>query len=296
MTKWEHAPSVRAGPGIDEDDRAPAGSRAPLSQPERQARLLDQINRIGRILASDAAATFGVSEDSIRRDLRDLADAGLVQRFHGGAIRRIALAADFATRVDAAIERKRAIGEAAVALIPNDATLLIDSSTTALQFVKALPAGFRGRIITAGPDIAAAALDHPLIEVIMIGGRLNRKTRSSTGASALDGVQALKADICILGPCGIDEGLSLRADDFDEAIVKGAMVKASMKTIALLISERIGNNSPFNIAQMATVSAIVTENSAEGSILARVREIGVNVILANGARNIMATPEIETLS
>ncbi|WP_234879285.1 DeoR/GlpR family DNA-binding transcription regulator [Sinorhizobium americanum] len=247
-----------------------------LSPEERQAIILEKVNAAGRVLAAALAQEFGVSEDSIRRDLRDLSDAGLVQRFHGGASRVVTPALDFHRRETVGAGEKHLIGRAAAATIPDGATLLLDSSTTVVHFVRNLPPGLSVRIITTAVDVAAAALDHPLVEVIMLGGRLGKLTRSATGASAIEAVRALRADYCILGTCGVGDDLMLRADDFEDAYLKSTMIKASNKTLLLAAADKLGQLATYEVASVSVVSTLFT-TSQESGILKRIQELGVDV-------------------
>ncbi|MEI3856075.1 MULTISPECIES: DeoR/GlpR family DNA-binding transcription regulator [Ensifer] len=249
---------------------------AALSPVERQAIILEKVNASGRVTAVALAQEFEVSEDSIRRDLRELVDAGLVQRFHGGASRLVTPALDFHRRETLGTEEKLLIGRAAAAAIPNGATLLVDSSTTVVQFIRQLPAALSVRIITSSVDVAGAGLDHPLAEVILLGGRLSRFTRSATGASAIEAVRELRVDFCVLGTCGIDDDLMLRADDFEDAFFKRAMIRASNKTLVLASSDKLGQVATHEVAPIAAVSQLFT-TSQDSSMLTRIREMGVDV-------------------
>ena len=249
---------------------------AALSPDERQAVILERVNVEGRVLAASLASEFGVSEDSIRRDLRDLSDAGLVQRFHGGAARLLTPALDFRRRETLHAEEKKAIGSAAAASIPDGATLLVDSSTTVVRFVRALPPTLSLRIITTAVDVAAAALDHPLAEVIMLGGRLGRLTRSATGVAAVDAVRALRVDYCVLGTCGVAEDLTLRADDYEDALLKSAMIRAATKTLLLAPADKLGQTATYEVAPISVVFTLFTSGK-DAAILKAIRDVGVDV-------------------
>ncbi|WP_426239255.1 DeoR/GlpR family DNA-binding transcription regulator [Pararhizobium sp. DWP1-1-3] len=252
---------------------------ASLSPEERQSIIVEKVNATGRVVAATLAQEFGVSEDSIRRDLRDLSDAGLVQRFHGGASRLVTPALDFHRRETIGAGEKQLIGRAVAATIPEGATLLVDSSTTVIHFLRSLPPTLSVRIITTAVDVAAAALDHPLAEVIMIGGRLGRLTRNATGASAIEAIRALKADYCILGTCGVDNNLMVRADDFDDAYLKATMIKASNKTLLLATAEKLGQAATYEVAPVSVVSTLFTSNH-DNAILKRIQELGVDIELS----------------
>jgi DeoR/GlpR family transcriptional regulator of sugar metabolism len=247
-----------------------------LSPEERQAVILERVNVSGRVLAAGLAHEFGVSEDSIRRDLRDLSDAGLVQRFHGGAARLVTPALDFKRREMLHPEEKQAIGRAAAASIPGGATLLLDSSTTVVCFVRSLSPVISLRIITTAVDVAAAALDHPLAEVILLGGRLGRLTRSATGVAAVDAIRALRADYCVLGTCGVDQDLMLRVDEYEDALLKSAMIRAANKTLLLATADKLGKAATYEVAPMSAVSALFT-SSKDAVFLTAIRDVGADV-------------------
>lgn len=247
-----------------------------LSPAERQSIILEKINVAGRVTAVDLAQEFNVSEDSIRRDLRELVDAGVVQRFHGGAARLVTPALDFHRRETLGTEEKQRIGRAAAAAMPEGATLLVDTSTTVVQFIRQLPPTLSVRIFTSSVDVAGAGLDHPLAEVTLLGGRLSKFTRSATGASAIEAVRGLKVDFCVLGTCGIDDDLTLRADDLEDAFFKKAMIKASNKTLVLASSDKLGQVATHEVAPISVVSQLFT-TSQDSSFLERVREMGVDV-------------------
>jgi DeoR/GlpR family transcriptional regulator of sugar metabolism len=250
-----------------------------LSSEERKIILLQRVNSEGRVLANLMAEEFGVSEDSIRRDLRDLSEAGLVQRFHGGAAKLVSAPVEFQRRQTIGPAEKKLIATTAIPLIADNTTLLLDSSTTVLQFVKELPTILNLRIVTSAVDIAAAALDHPNIEVVLIGGRLNRHTRSAVDAAALDAIRTMRADFCVIGACGIDDELAVRADDFEDAYFKGAMIKAASQTILLTTSDKLGKSSAHLVAPISAVSVVVVDH-AESIFADRMRDAGVRLLLA----------------
>ncbi|MBZ9654481.1 DeoR/GlpR family DNA-binding transcription regulator [Phyllobacterium lublinensis] len=252
-----------------------------LSPDERKGLLLKRINEAGRVLANVVASEFGVSEDSIRRDLRELAEQGLVQRFHGGAARSRSGPRSFQQRARDDTAGKRAIASAAAARIPANATMLLDSSTTVLEFVRALPAGLQTCIITGSPDIATAALDHPYCEVILLGGSLNRMTRSTIGQSTLAEVQSMRIDYCVLGACAVDETLMLRAENYDDARMKLAFIQASNQVMLLATSDKLVKQGPFAIAPISIIATLVTNRIANQAILERISEVGVEVIVAD---------------
>ena len=250
-----------------------------LSPDERKEVILKQIGDTGRILANVAAIEFGVSEDSIRRDLRELADLGLVKRFHGGATRMSSGRRNFQERADEKRPERKALAAAAAARIPDKSTMLLDSSTTVLEFVRAIPDGLQVCIMTGTPEIASAALDRNNGEVILIGGTLNPLTRSTVGASALAAIQSSRLDICVLGACAIDSDLVLRAENYDDAYLKTAMGAACTEIIVLASSDKLAKQANFAIGPVSMITTLFTDEEADKSVLQRIRDEGVEVIV-----------------
>src|ERR1700722_12915037 len=129
---------------------------------ERQRLLLDCVEHDGRIASAQAAAQFGVSEDTIRRDLRDLAEAGLVDRVHGGALRKAESSHRFEARRGQNAAEKKRLAVFALSLLRKRMTIMLDQAPTNLLLACGLPADLDLVVATPSPDIAVAALDRGL--------------------------------------------------------------------------------------------------------------------------------------
>lgn len=257
-----------------------SASPPPQSPEERQAAILARIEREGRVSATTLAAEFGVSEDSIRRDLRDLAEGGLIQRVHGGAIRRSTLPAAFGDRLVRRPVEKSALAAAALGLLRPGATVLLDQSTTTLALAHLLPAGADLTIVTATPEIALAALGRGVTEVIMLGGRLDPVSRAVAGPAVLAAIGQIHYDLCVLGACGIDIALGITAQDHDDACLKRAMVAASAAVTALITADKFDTASPFRVAPLSRLDRLVAEAHTPPDTLARYAAAGVDLLLA----------------
>src|SRR3982751_5057278 len=136
---------------------------------ERRDFLLARLRSSGKVVAKDIAAELGVAEDNIRRDLREMAAAGLCQRVYGGALPAAVAAADYATRTSVSPASKERVAARAVELIRPGMTVLLDGGTTALAVARRLPAV---TVVTHSPTVAAALVGHPSADVFVLGGRL----------------------------------------------------------------------------------------------------------------------------
>lgn len=224
----------------------------------RRDLLLDRLRRDGRIVAKEIAAELGLSEDSIRRDLRDLDAAGLAVRVYGGALPASPAVVDYAARTGVAPDSKRRVGAAAAALIEPGATAILDGGTTSLALVAALPRSQPGTIITHSPTIAAALLDHA-VDVFLIGGQLFKHSAVACGAAAVEAANRISADLFFLGVTGIHPTAGLTTGDADEAAMKRTLAARAADTYVLGSDEKIGTASRYGVLGLDAVTAIIAD-------------------------------------
>ena len=225
---------------------------------ERKAALLDRLAQKGKLVAASLAVEWGVSEDTIRRDLRDLAAAGRLVRVHGGALPASPTHLPLAKRSLLQREAKARLGRAAAGLIRPDMIVLMDGGTTHLALVAALPQSLRATIVTHSPGIAAALEQHDCVDVILIGGRLFRHSMVAMGPSTQDALSRLRADLCFLGVTGVHPDLGLTTGDAEEAALKGALIASAAETVVLATPEKISAASPWIIAPLERIDHLVT--------------------------------------
>jgi DeoR/GlpR family transcriptional regulator of sugar metabolism len=245
---------------------------------ERRQAILIRLERDGKVVASELVGALGVSEDTVRRDLRELASQGLVQRVHGGALPPAPAAASFAQRLAIAPEAKAHLAEAALPLLDGAHVLLLDGGTTVLELARRLPVDRDLTVLTNSPPVAAALASHPRAEVVLIGGRLLKDSQVTVGAAAIDALRHVRADVCVLGICSLHPELGVTATDHDEAHVKRAMVAASADVLAVATADKLRTASPWVVAPLADVTHLVTDASAE--LTADYAAAGVDVVRA----------------
>jgi DeoR/GlpR family transcriptional regulator of sugar metabolism len=228
----------------------------------RKQLLLDRLRRDGRIVAKDLSAELELSEDTIRRDLRELAADGLLQRVHGGALPASPTVANLAARRDMATEEKCRLGRRAAMLLSRGQRIFIDGGTTNLELVHNLPVGLPITVVTHSPTIAAALEPHHAIEVILVGGRLFRHSMVATGAAAVEAIGRVQIDLCFIGLTGLHQEEGGTTGDFDEAAIKRAVMARSAETVTLLTSEKIGAVSAYGVCASADLTAVVVSREA----------------------------------
>jgi DeoR/GlpR family transcriptional regulator of sugar metabolism len=244
---------------------------------ERRQQILETLRRDGKVLAAELSAALNVSEDTIRRDLRELAEAGLLQRVHGGALPRSPATASFAVRQGQAPAAKQAIARAAARLVRDGQVIILDGGTTTLQVAQRLPIGLRATVITNSPPIAIALAEHPLVEVIVIGGRLYKQSLVAIGAATVEALSMIHADVCMLGVCSLHPQDGISVPELEEAHVKRAMIAGAAEVVALASAEKLGTAAPYIVGPISDLTQIVTERGVPDAVLASYRAQGITI-------------------
>jgi len=247
---------------------------------QRKQHLMAILRRDGQIVATRVSAELGVSEDTIRRDLREMAREGLLQRVHGGALPASTALADLAARQHIATDAKAAIGRAAAAMVQPGEVVFVDGGTTCTQLVRALPRGLRATVVTHSPSIAMELMAHPDIDVILLGGRLFRHSAVAVGAATLEAIAQIRADRYFLGVTSVHPVEGLSTGDYDEACVKRALCRAAAETIVLASPEKLATASPYRVVGWPEVSGMVVAGDTAEEVLRPYREMAVAVTLA----------------
>ncbi|WP_284744892.1 DeoR/GlpR family DNA-binding transcription regulator [Amycolatopsis sp. RTGN1] len=242
---------------------------------ERRDLLLARLAADGKVLAKDLAAELGVSEDSIRRDLRDLAAAGLCQRVYGGALPVSPAVADYASRTAIAVDGKDRVAALAAGLVRPGSTVILDGGTTTLAVAKALPTDLEATVVTHSPTVAVALLDHPGIEVFLLGGRLFRHSAVTCGAAAAEAAQAISADVFLLGVTGVHPDAGLTTGDAEEAAMKRTLARRAADTYVLASAEKLGAASRFTVLPFADIAGVITDADRSDQNVQKLAAIGV---------------------
>ena len=247
---------------------------------ERRDYLLGVLAAEGKIVAKDVAARLGLSDDSVRRDLRELAAEGLCQRVYGGALPASPAVADYAARQTVAPASKQRVAAAAAVLVQPDSTVILDGGTTALALAKALPPHLRCTVITHSPTVAAALIEHASAEVFLLGGKIFKHSAVACGSAAVEAAQQVSADLCFIGVTGVHPEAGLTTGDPDEAAMKRALAARAADTYILASSEKIGAASRYRVLPWEDISGLITDAPRTHPVITHLTEHGTNIIAA----------------
>ncbi|MEC5217600.1 DeoR/GlpR family transcriptional regulator of sugar metabolism [Actimicrobium sp. GrIS 1.19] len=248
---------------------------------QRKQLILARLARDGNLIAKVFSEELGVSEDTIRRDLRELAQEGKLQRVHGGALPASAALADLAARDQIAPADKQALGRAGAALVKPGQVVILDGGSTALQVARHLPDNLRATIVTHSPTVAIELARHAQLEIIMLGGRLFRHSMVNVGAAVIDAASQLRADLFFMGVTGVHAQAGLSTGDHEEAAVKRCLHQRAAETIVLASQEKLGAASAFVIAPLAEVALLVLPPGTAKKTVRTYASAGVPVVVAD---------------
>lgn len=244
---------------------------------QRRALISARLTRDGEIVAKRLADELDLSEDTIRRDLREMAADGLLKRVHGGALPLVPPLPNFAARQEIAGDVKRRLGRKAAAMVGAGQTIFLDGGTSNAEIARALPREMRLTVVTHSPTIAAELERHDA-EVILIGGRLYRHSMVATGAAALAAIAGIRVDLFFLGVTAIHPVHGVSTGDYEEAAVKRAILRQAADTYVLATTEKFGAASPHRVAEIADIAGFIVPEEMESEKLAPYHEAGAAII------------------
>lgn len=238
-----------------------AKSDGSLFKEERLFQIIKMLETDNRVEVADLSRRFAVSEDTIRRDLRDLESRGVVLKTHGGALRRLAAPRSFEKRLEYETHFKERIGKAAASLVEEGDCLLIDSGTTALSVAHALNIE-RGKILTNSLEVAKIISEKPHLELIVLGGRWD-PLHQLIGPSTVEQLAKYRVDKLFLGMAGLDIQQGITAPSEEEASVKRAMINIAKQVIGLADHTKLGDVTFAYVAPASKINVLVTDDLAD---------------------------------
>lgn len=260
----------------------------------RQTQILTLARQIGRVSVDDLAERYTVTPQTIRKDLNDLCDRGLLTRTHGGAILSSGVEnVAYEARRQLANTEKRAIGQRAAALIPNEASLFINIGTTTEEVARALVAREGLLVITNNIHVVSILLPSPRVEVIVAGGLVRRTDGGIVGEATIDLVSQFLVDYAIIGASAIGADGSLLDFDYREVRVSQKIIENARHVVLVADSMKFTRSAPVRIGHISQVDVFVTDRmpSPEFLEICRRDEVAVEVAPTHGAE-----AEIESIS
>ena len=249
---------------------------------ERRRRICELLRAEGRVTVDELASRFGISQVTIRTDLSTLESAGALTRTHGGALS----VPDTEQPLDVKQMQHRAqklrIAEAAVALIRDGETIVLDSGSTTAEIARRIRTRLElssVNIITNALNIAALLIDVPSVRLIMPGGILRRESNSLSGHMAEAALANLQADRLYLGADGVDPQIGVMTPHLAEAQLNAKMIQISRQVVVVADSSKFMRRNISLIAKVEQINMLITDRAAPPEAVEELRQRGVEVQL-----------------
>lgn len=251
---------------------------------ERQQAIAGLVTQRGRVAVTAVAERFGVTTETVRRDLAALERAGMLRRVHGGAVPTGALTVvepGLGERRGTRTEQKRRIAAAALDLVPSlDGSLILDGGSSTAALAEVLPADRRLLVVTNSVPISARLSGAPGIALHVLGGRVRGITQSAVGESTVRALQDLRVDVVFLGANGVSGVHGFSTPDESEAASKRAMAGAAQRVVVLADSSKLGREHLVRFAATEDVDVLVTDDEADPDVVAEIESHGIEVLTA----------------
>ncbi|RRO18133.1 DeoR/GlpR transcriptional regulator [Saccharopolyspora rhizosphaerae] len=250
-----------------------------MESSERRQTIIERLRRVERVTVAELAASTGCSEMTIRRDLDQLAEEGVLRRVRGGAVSFLrGHSAPFPLRERDAADVKRRLAAEVETLITDGESVILDSGSTTLEVARLLAA----RRVTAIPldmHSANALSNAPEVDLLLPGGRAKPGELSFIGHLTENSLRALRVDTTVLGVCGLSAERGLTAHDLEEVPIKNAATQAAQRVIAVCHGAKFARTGLGFVCPATDLDVVVTDRSAPAEMLAELKAEGVEVRL-----------------
>ena len=243
---------------------------------ERHQLILDALKKDAKVVLAEISKQLKVSEDTVRRDIKELSNQKLLREVRGGAIPHAPGPVELKERINYATGKKQLIAQKAVKLIKQGQSIILDSGTSALAVADALPENYGLTVFTNSYPIVNVLEDRKDVEVYFAGGRLFRESLINVGHDTISFFESIRADICFLGICSIHLQLGVTGHFYDECAVKKAMIKSAGQVIALSTPEKINTAEAFHICPASALTGMVT-SSPDSDLFKPYKEEGIKI-------------------
>jgi len=249
---------------------------------ERQSAIVGRARAQGRVDVTALAEEFGVTTETVRRDLTVLERHGLLRRVHGGAIpvERLGFEPAVATRDSVLVDEKERIAKAALAEVPEEGAILLDAGTTTGRLAEILPSERELTVVTNSVPIVLTLSARPNLTVLLLGGRVRRTTLAAVDTWALHALAGTYVDVAFLGTNGVSAERGLTTPDPNEAAVKRAMIAASRRSVVLADHTKIGADRLARFGDLDEIDLLVTDSGTDPLVADELAAAGPRVVLA----------------
>ncbi len=244
---------------------------------ERRAEILDILRRERRVVATELVQRLGVSRDTVRRDLDELAAAGLLQRVHGGGLPPVGNAIEYSARLGLNVEEKRELATGAVRLLRERQVIVLGPGTSVQHLVEQFP-DLEATVFVTSPTAATELVKLPRLHIRMVGGTLDREGLYTYGDDAVQTLANINADIAFIGAFSIDAGAGLTVPRMHGVASFRAIIDSAAHVVALATGDKLGTVSPYRVAPIDELTHLIVSRTVPEAVVDPYRAAGLDVI------------------
>lgn len=245
---------------------------------ERHNYIMNKLHEEQKVVTTNLALALDLSEDTVRRDLKELDHKKLLKKVYGGAILISEKSVDIFNIHINAEEQKKKIVTKALSLLHDGQVIIMSGGTTNLVFAKLIPENLKATIYTYSLPIAMQLSQHPNIDLILIGGKMQKNAMVTIGIDVIQILSKIKADICFIGASSINIKQGLTEIGYEVSIVKKAMIESSDRVVSMFSSDKLNKKMPHGVCELRQLDTIVTDLDPKDSRLEEYRKSGVFIL------------------
>jgi DeoR/GlpR family transcriptional regulator of sugar metabolism len=245
---------------------------------ERQQLILEKLGTDKKVTLVDLGQLLNVSYDSVRRDVIELEDKGLLKKVHGGAIAHSYLSMKPSKGLGIVNTEFVTIAKKALKLLENNKIIIMDGGTTNFYIAEQIPKNLELTIVTNNPHLATALAEHPKIEIILLGGSFYKRYQITIGSKTIQDLEHIQADLYFMGinSISLENGLAIR--HYEESILKQKMMNISRKTVTCVLEEKINRKENYSVCNFTDLDYLITSLNPSDELLTGFKNKGVEVL------------------
>lgn len=245
---------------------------------QRHSYIMEKLRTDEKVLTSSLALDLNLSEDTVRRDLSELDRKKFLKKVYGGAILfEEKINETFNIHITSEEEKERIVKKA-LSLLVDGQVIIMSGGTTNLVFAKLIPKDLKLTIYTYSLSIAMQLSQLPNIELILIGGKMQKTAMVTIGIDVIQVLSKIRADICFIGASSINVKQGLTEIGYEVSIVKKAMIESSDKVVSMFTSNKLNTKMPHGVCELSELDTIVTELDPKDDRLKEYRKSGVRIL------------------
>lgn len=228
---------------------------------ERLQIILKMLETDQRVSSVQLAEILNVSDDTIRRDLNELAENGLLKKVHGGAIPKSPSPYKLSERINIAHEEKLVLASKAQQFFEDGQVILMDNGSTNMEVARLMSPDLKATVFTTSIPIAQILCEHPNIDLFLLGGKVFKDAQNTYGSEVTELLSKIRADVFLLGVCGMHHQIGVTMPDWGESVVKRKMVEVSEKVVALITADKLNTAESYVVCGYQEIDVMLVDDT-----------------------------------